>query len=131
MRINDYLFHWDLKVPKTYESHRTIRVPQYIVDMIKKLDRTSGFVIDLNPDQLSERFAIALRKSELPHFRFHDLRHYAASAMHANGVPERYIEAIGGWKPGSNVLKRVYENVLDTELERIEKSMSEKHRFEV
>ena len=122
---------WELKAPKTFESNRTIRFPEYVIDMIKSLKRTSGFIIDLNPDQLSDRFTIALKRSQLPHFRYHDLRHYAASAMHANGVPERYIEAIGGWKPGSNVLKRVYENVLDTELERIEKSMSEKHRFEV
>lgn len=122
---------WELKTPKTYESNRTIRVPEYVIDMIKSLQRTSGFVINLNPDQLSDRFTIALKRSKLPHFRYHDLRHYAASTMHANGVPERYIEAIGGWKPGSNVLKRVYENVLDTELEKIERSMSEKHRFKV
>ena len=122
---------WELKSPKTYESNRNIYVPKYIIDMIKSLDRSDGYILGLNPDQLYDRFIIALNKSGLPRFRYHDLRHYAASAMHANGVPERYIEAIGGWKPGSNVLKRVYENILDTELKRIEKNLSDSHHFDV
>ena len=89
----------------------------------------SDTIIGLNPDQLYKRFRKALRASGLPPFRFHDLRHYAASQMHANGVPDRYIEAIGGWKPGSSVLKRVYENVIDEERSRIEETLAKKNRF--
>lgn len=123
--------YWELKEPKTYESNRKIRMPKYVFDMIKTLGRKEGYVINLTPDQLYDRFMIALNKSGLPHFRYHDLRHYAASSMHAAGVPERYIEAIGGWKPGSNILKRIYENVIDSELYKIEENMAEKNAFNI
>lgn len=77
------------------------------------------------------RFERALRDSGLPPFRFHDLRHHAASQMHALGIPDRYIEAIGGWKPGSTVLKRVYENVIDEERTKIENLYEENSSFTV
>ena len=51
--------------------------------------------------------------------------------MHVDGVPDRYIEAIGGWKPGSSVLKRVYENVIDEERAKIEEEYAKKNRFVV
>lgn len=124
-------WEWVVHRPKTYDSYRTVRVPQYVIDLIKEIPHknNSDTIIGLNPDQLYKRFRKALRASGLPPFRFHDLRHYAASQMHANGVPDRYIEAIGGWKPGSSVLKRVYENVIDEERSRIEETFAKKNRF--
>lgn len=110
---------WELKAPKTYESNRLIIMPEDVIECIKALDRKEGFIIGMTPDQLYDRFQRLLKASGLPHFRYHDLRHYAASQLHAYGMPERYIEAMGGWKPGSNVLKRVYENVVDEELKRM------------
>lgn len=121
--------YWELKKPKTYESDRIVRMPQYIIDMIKDLKHTSKFILNMNPDQLYDRFSRTLSNTTLPHFRYHDLRHYAASQLHACGVPDRYIEAIGGWKPGSNVLKKVYENVLDSELSRMQEIFMEKNTF--
>ena len=124
-------WEWVVHRPKTYDSYRTVRVPQYVIDLIKVIPHKSDSdtIIGLNPDQLYKRFRKALRASGLPPFRFHDLRHYAASQMHANGVPDRYIEAIGGWKPGSSVLKRVYEHVIDEERSRIEETLAKKNRF--
>ena len=122
--------YWELKAPKTYESDRFVKVPQNVIDMIRGLKRSKGFILGMNPDQLYDRFASTLSKTSLPHFRYHDLRHYAASQLHACGVPDRYIEAMGGWKPGSNVLKRVYENVLDSELVRMQDLFMDKNTFQ-
>lgn len=123
---------WVVKSPKTYSSYRRIRMPQYIMDMIKMLDDgRRNSVIGLTPDQVYDRFSVALRHSGLPSFRYHDLRHYAASKMHADGIPQRYIEALGGWEPGSNVLKQIYENVYDDELSKISSDFAERNRFNV
>lgn len=122
---------WVVSAPKTYHSYRTVRVPQYLIDLIKTIHHDKDTVVGLSPDILYRHFRRALTKAGLPSFRFHDLRHYAASQMHVNGVPDRYIEAIGGWKPGSSVLKRVYENVIDEELVKIEDELAKKNRFVV
>jgi integrase len=47
----------------------------------------------------------------------HDLRHYAASILHAIGIPDQYIMSRGGWKT-DHVMKRVYRDTLtDVEIE--------------
>lgn len=123
---------WIVKTPKTYSSYRRIYMPKYVMDLIKSLDNGErDTVLDLTPDQVYDRFSVALRHSGLPSFRYHDLRHYAASKMHADGIPQRYIETMGGWKPGSQVLKRVYENVYDDELTKMGEIFSENNIFHV
>lgn len=123
--------YWEIKTPKTYESYRHVRLPKMVFTMIKSLSRNEGYVIGLTPDQLYDRFATVLSHTKLPRFRFHDLRHYAASQLHASGVPERYIEAMGGWRPGSNVLKRVYENVIDSEMIRMQDEYLRNNSFKL
>lgn len=123
---------WITKDPKTYESYRKIRMPQYIMVMIKSLDKGKRKnILGFTPSQLYDNFISARKRSGLPEFRYHDLRHYAASKMHAQGIPQRYIEAIGGWKPGSNVLKRIYQDVLIDEMSKFEEEFTEKNHFAV
>ena len=82
-------------------------MPDYIINKLPK----RGKVVNLNPKQLSTRFSNALDDLGLYHFRFHDLRHYAASVMHALGVPDQYIMERGGWS-SDGTLKRIYRNVM-------------------
>jgi integrase len=105
---------WHLKQPKTYSGYRQIEYPQFVIDRIADIN---GRIVKGTPDQISNRFRRAVHFSGLPHFRFHDLRHYAASIMHAIGVPDQYIMARGGWKSDS-VMKAVYRNVIDLEAAR-------------
>ena len=115
---------WVLKSPKTYDSYRRIRIPEMVKNAILSLPYPhTGRIVPLKPDVLSNRFARALRSSGLPHFRYHDLRHFGASML--AGFGDRYVEAYGGWKPGSNVMKRVYQNLIDVEKVRTEKEMSD------
>lgn len=54
-----------------------------------------------------------INNAKLPHFRFHGLRHYVASIMHAIGVPDQYIMQ---WEwTTDGVMKRVYRNTIDRE----------------
>lgn len=111
---------WHVKQPKTYGGYREIEFPNFVIDKMKGIE---GRIIKAYPDQISNRFRRAIKFSGLPHFRFHDLRHYSASIMHAIGVPDQYIMARGGWSSDS-VMKTVYRNVIDLESVKQNKKIS-------
>ena len=107
--LND-IGEWEVKAPKTPGSFRRVELPGFVIDEMKGI---RGRIITCNPNNLSDRFRIALKASGCPTFRFHDLRHYGASIMHAIGVPDQYIMR-GGWS-SDHVMKRVYRNVIGAE----------------
>lgn len=109
--VQDESKAWVLKATKTVGSNREIEYPDFV---IKKLGSGTGRVVSIHPNQITVRFGRALRSAGIHPFRFHDLRHYAASIMHAIGVPDVYIQQRGGWASNS-VLRRVYTNVIDIE----------------
>jgi integrase len=115
---------WMIKQPKTYGSYREIEFPDFV---IAKLSGIRGRLVKASPDNVSERFARALETAGLPHFRFHDLRHYSASIMHAIGVPDQYILQRGGWA-SDNVMKTVYRNTIDLETARQTRRINEHFR---
>lgn len=96
-----------LKTTKTVSSDRYIDGPQYIVDLLP----TKGPVVNISPDVITHRFKHAINHLGLHPFRFHDLRHYAASVMHAIGIPDQYIMERGGWS-SDEVLKRIYRGTM-------------------
>lgn len=100
---------WHVKsMPKNASSDRFILMPEFV---IKEIGEGTGRIIKSDPNVLGQKFMRLKRKLKLD-FRFHDLRHYAASLMHALGVPDQYIMERGGWS-SDGVLKSVYRNVLD------------------
>lgn len=99
---------WILKAPKSYAGDRYINYPDFVADKFKGLE---GRIVHITPGALSDRFADKLRVLGLPHFRFHDLRHYSASIQHALGIPDAYIMQRGGWETDST-LKGVYRHAL-------------------
>ncbi len=109
--VRDEHNEWVLKEPKTFSSNRTIELPHFVIE---KMFGISGQIIKVHPDALSERFRRAIRSSGLQKFRFHDLRHYSASILHAIGVPDQYIMQRGGWA-SDHVMKAVYRNTIDEE----------------
>lgn len=112
---------WVEKNTKSVAGDRFIPLPDFVLSQINfKNER----VVNLHPDNISHRFEHILKRSKLPHFRFHDLRHYCASIQHAMGIPDAYIMQRGGW--GSDaVLKNVYRHALsDKETEMNDKANS-------
>ena len=71
------------------------------------------------PHQISQQFSAEIKRAGLEHFRFHDLRHYQASILHALGVPDQYIMARGGWKTDAT-LKSVYRHQMDDKRREVE-----------
>ena len=101
---------WIVKTPKSYAGDRYIDYPDFVADKWK--DKTHGRLVEMKPSQLTDRFFTCLDRAGLPHFRFHDLRHYSASLQHALGVPDAYIMERGGWA-NDGVLKAVYRHTLE------------------
>ncbi|MBE5984661.1 MAG: site-specific integrase [Paenibacillaceae bacterium] len=102
---------WYTKQPKTFGSYREVEFPDFVMQRIRGIE---GRIVKATPDQITHRFQRAIKSSGLPAFRFHDLRHYAASIMHVIGVPDQYIMQRGGWQT-DNVMKSVYRNIIDIE----------------
>ena len=107
--------NWHIKAPKSYAGDRYIDFPDFVV---KLWEGKTGRVTDLNPNQISHRFETALKQCGLPHFRFHDLRHYSASIQHALGIPDSYIMQRGGWSSDAT-LKSVYRHAMDQEKKKM------------
>lgn len=111
--VRDESKKWVLKSPKTYSSDRIIEAPAWLIGKI----REKGLP-ETTPTAMSIAFGRMLKRNSLPHCRFHDLRHYSASYMHAKGIPTAYIMKRGGWNT-ETVLNAVYRHALD-DRDRIE-----------
>ena len=99
---------WVLKSTKTTESTRIVDLPQFVIDALPK----DGPLVKIDPARVSDRFIKTQKKLNNRTFRFHDLRHYSASVMHAIGVPDVYIMERGGWK-SDTTLKKIYRGKMD------------------
>lgn len=96
-------------MPKTSDSVRKVELPRKVIDMIGTGD-PEDYVVPSTPAAISDAFA-RLRNRLGMECRFHDLRHYAASILHAIGVPDQYIMERGGWST-DGTLKAIYRNTL-------------------
>jgi len=101
-----------IKTPKNKTSNRFIQMPSWVISEIETAER----VTDLTPDNITQKFPHILRRAGLPKFRFHDLRHYCVSTLHAQGIPDAYIMQRGGWATDA-VLKRVYRHTLADQIQ--------------
>ncbi len=108
---------WIIKQPKNYAGDRYIEYPAFVA---KKWKGIKGRLVNLNPNQITHRFADMLDAAGLPHFRFHDLRHYSASIQHALGIPDSYIMQRGGWS-SDTVLKSVYRHAMESQTKKMNK----------
>lgn len=97
---------WILKKSaKTDESNRVIQIPKQLAEEIK----LSGKIYDGDPKGLNKQLQKTQTQLDIPHFRFHDLRHYFASYASTLGIPEADIMAMGGWK-SDHVFKSIYRD---------------------
>jgi len=92
------------------------KVVQLLLDFrkVRRLDTNLLFPSRVNPSQpidFKAPFAKALKKAEIENFRWHDLRHSAASYLAQQGVDLRRIAAILGHKTLSMSLRYSHLNV--------------------
>ena len=109
---------WVLKQPKSEAGYREVLLPHFVIERLKPV-RDKHKIVALAPSTVSDSFSEALAKVGLPHFRFHDLRHYQASILHAMGVPDKYIMERGGWRTDST-LKNIYQHTMSDKRKEVE-----------
>lgn len=108
---------WHIKPPKTAAGYRIIEFPKFVIDIALK-NSTDDRIVPLSPDSITKRFIETIKLLDIPRFRFHDLRHYGASILHAIGVPDQYIIERGGWST-DNVMKTIYRSAITEESRKI------------
>lgn len=116
---------WVIKPPKSKAGYRDIKMPPFVIEMLTPAD--NGRIVNIAPVTLTDYFMELRNKHGLPHLRFHDLRHYQASILHAMGVPDKYIMERGGWSTDST-LKNIYQHTMSDKRQEIEDDIC--RRFE-
>ena len=106
---------------KTEKSTRTIKLPKYILQLIKARPhaRETDFIIPMTRKAVYSRFKRLMDKAHID-ITFHDLRHLNASVMLMLGIPDKYACERGGWSTDA-VLKTVYQQTFDFEREKVDK----------
>ena len=117
---------WEIKQPKSKAGYRDITMPSFVIERLKPAAGQQR-IVGIVPTSVTNFFAKALRRADMPHFRFHDLRHYQASILHAMGVPDKYIMERGGWKTDST-LRNIYQHTMDAKRKEVEDDICK--RFE-
>lgn len=105
---------WVEKAPKTKAGRRDLIIPPLIRDDILKAMEGKGKkdkLVPLSPSQISDSFETMVRAAKISHITFHSLRHYYASVMLANNVPNKYAMEMMGHET-ENMLNRVYQHTM-------------------
>lgn len=107
---------WIEKPPKSFSGNRIIDIPEYTKQILEKSGkgkRPSESVTYLLPSEITNKFIILVKHTGIKHIRFHDLRHYYASMMLANNVPDKYAMKRMGHSTNA-MLKTVYQHTIDS-----------------
>ncbi len=100
------------EITKTTASKRTIRLFKPVLLLLKSIDKKSEYVVaSSHPNSITKGFTRVLDNLRLPHYRFHDLRHYAVSSMLALNLPKKYIADYVGHET-ERMIDTVYGHIM-------------------
>ncbi|MGI5873132.1 MAG: tyrosine-type recombinase/integrase [Bacillota bacterium] len=117
-----------LKTVKTYHSQRILTAPRHVASHLLETPDQWNYIIRLSPHNVTQRFKSTVEKEFDHSFRFHDLRHFFASVLLAENVPERYImEMLGHSTP--NMIRNVYGHIMSEKETAIKKQVSDAFAF--
>ncbi len=111
LKEDDYGF--EIKAPKSDKGVRVVAAPDELIRQLSELKRSRKSlqheIFTITPDSFSSKYSKIMKKNNMQGIRFHDLRHYHASILYKNNVPDLYAaERLGHdiW-----VLKKIYQHL--------------------
>lgn len=105
---------WVEKSPKSFSGNRILDIPEFTRKELEKISsgkRAAEPVVNLLPSQVTNNFITLTRQIGISHIRFHNLRHYYASMLLANNVPDKYAMKRMGHATNA-MLKGVYQHII-------------------
>lgn len=103
----------DEGTPKTASSIRKVLLPKYIKDVLDKQPKKGEYVVNIHYATIGKHFRKLLKDNDIPHCRFHDLRHANASLM-LKVMPDKYAMERGGWET-ETTLQNIYQQTFSAE----------------
>lgn len=100
-----------VKGTKSFSGDRYITCPQKLVDAITARPNTNGYICPYSESAIYNYFSRLCEREGIRHYRFHDLRHFAASEAHSLGVPDKYQMKRMGHKT-DDMLRKVYQHTI-------------------
>lgn len=111
-----------LKPPKSYAGYRDVVCDKSLTDLIRARC-TGDHITELTHSEISHRWPHVLHGLNIPHVRFHDLRHYYASVGLLLGVPPRYMAELMGHS-STDMIDRVYQHTFPDSKRQFAASLS-------
>ena len=90
------------QTPKTLNSFRTISVPNVIIDVLKNIKDKKGLLFHdengkpLKSKNISTKWTNILKNCNIPHKKFHSIRHTYASTLLKNGIDIETVAELMG-----------------------------------
>lgn len=109
------------KTPKTDAGFRILPIPQALYAELVRRRNLKPNIVSITPNAITERYHRLVVRLDLPP-RFHNLRHYHASVMLRENVPEKYIVADMGHS-SFDMVRRVYGHVMQEKRSAISSAM--------
>lgn len=113
-----------VKGTKSFSGNRWISLPPRIQLLIEQQPKTDEYIIHLTGQAMYKRFSRLCEKAGVPHYRFHDLRHTAASVAMMLGVPNTYNQKRMGHKT-DNMLKTTYLHTIRAKEDEYDAAISD------
>lgn len=107
-KVKDEFGMYVVKPPKTKYSNRELSMPKMIIEALPPRDNNNEEVFKISVDASDSRYKRLMAKLNLK-YRFHALRHYYASILLQEGVPNKYAMEMMGHAT-DNMLKKVYQH---------------------
>lgn len=103
--------------PKTKQSRRMISLPNVVIDLLKQNPKLTGWIFPsetgtpITPRNLLRHYYSVLDGLDIPHIRFHDMRHTAATLLLQKDVHPKLVQELLGHATISQTLD-TYSHVI-------------------